>query len=114
MACFIRLSLRESLVRSAAILVAGLAVLSGARAADAPLTFEETLRLAAGQSRQLAAQDAAISAASEISAAASRFPDPVLRLGVDNLPLDGPDRYSTTADFMTMRRIGVMQEFTRE
>jgi len=119
MVCCIRLSPRESLVRSAAAFFASFAVLSGAFAADAPLTsapltFEETLRLAAGQSPQLAAQDAAISAASEMSAAASRFPDPVLRLGVDNLPVDGPDRYSTTADFMTMRRIGVMQEFTRE
>lgn len=114
MVCCIRLSPRESLVRSAAILVAGLAALSAAHAADAPLTFEDTLRLAAGQSRQLAAQDSAISAASEMSAAASRLPDPVLRLGIDNLPVDGPDRFSVTSDFMTMRRIGVMQEITGE
>ncbi len=114
MVCCVRLSPRESLVRSTAAFFAGFAVLSGAFAADAPLTFEDTLRLAASQSYQLAAQDAAISAASEMSVAAGRFPDPVLRLGVDNLPVDGPDRYSTTGDFMTMRRIGVMQEFTRE
>jgi hypothetical protein len=37
-------------IRSAAVFLAGFAVLSGAFAADAPLTFEETLRLAAGQS----------------------------------------------------------------
>jgi outer membrane protein TolC len=41
------------------------------------------------------------------------LPDPVLRLGVDNVPIEGDDRFSLTRDFMTMRRIGVMQEFTR-
>jgi outer membrane protein TolC len=101
-------------IRSAAAFFAGFAVLSGAFAADAPLTFEETLRLAAGQSRQLAAQDAAVSAAREMSVSAGQLPDPVLRFGMDNLPVNGPDRFSTTADFMTMRRIGVMQELTRE
>ncbi|MGB5081878.1 MAG: TolC family protein [Burkholderiales bacterium] len=85
-----------------------------AQAADAPLTFAEAVRLAGIQSRQLAAQDAAVSAAREMSVSAGRLPDPVLRFGVDNLPVNGPDRFSTTADFMTMRRIGVMQEFTRE
>jgi outer membrane protein TolC len=37
----------------------------------------------------------------------------VLKLGLDNVPADGPDRFSVARDFMTMRRIGVMQEITR-
>jgi outer membrane protein TolC len=37
----------------------------------------------------------------------------VLKLGIENLPIDGPDQFSLTRDFMTMSRIGVMQEFTR-
>jgi outer membrane protein TolC len=82
-------------------------------AAGAPLAFPEALRLAQDQSRQLAAQDAAVSAAREMSVSAGQWPDPVLRLGIDNLPVDGPDRYSVTQDFMTMRRIGVMQEIPR-
>src|SRR5258708_20756210 len=77
-----------------------------------PLTLAETLKLAASQSRQLAAQDAAVAAARQMSVSAGQLPDPVLRLGVDNLPVNGPDPFSTTADFMTMRRVGVMQEFT--
>jgi len=32
---------------------------------------------------------------------------------IDNLPINGPDQFSLTRDFMTMSRIGVMQEFTR-
>ena len=79
-----------------------------------PLTLAETLKLAANLSRQLAAQDAAVAAAREMSVSARQLPDPVLRFGLDNLPVNGPDRFSTTDDFMTMRRVGVMQEFTRE
>jgi outer membrane protein TolC len=37
----------------------------------------------------------------------------VLKLGIDNLPVTGPDQFSTTRDFMTMRRIGIVQEITR-
>lgn len=85
-----------------------------ASAADGLLTLAEAVRIAAGQSRQLAAQDAAITAAREMSVSAGQLPDPVLRLGVENLPVDGADRFSATRDFMTMRRIGVTQEFTRE
>ena len=45
--------------------------------------------------------------------AAGQLPDPVLRLGIDNLPIEGPDQFNLTRDFMTMSRVGVMQEFTR-
>jgi outer membrane protein TolC len=38
------------------------------------------------------------------------LPDPRLLVGVDNLPVTGPDRYSLTRDPGTMQRIGVMQE----
>jgi outer membrane protein TolC len=113
MHCFTQLSPREGLWRYATVLAAGLCVAFAARAADAPLTLQETLRLAARESRQLAAQDAAVAAAGEMSVSAGQLPDPVLRLGIDNLPVTGDDRFSTTADFMTMRRIGVMQELTR-
>lgn len=40
-------------------------------------------------------------------------PDPVLKASLTNMPVDGPDRFSLTRDFMTMRSIGLMQEFTR-
>jgi outer membrane protein TolC len=74
------------------------------------LTLHEAQQLALGQSRKLAAQDAAISASREMAVAAAQLPDPVLKAGIDNLPVSGPDQFSVSADFMTMRRIGVMQE----
>jgi outer membrane protein TolC len=48
-----------------------------------------------------------------MAVAAGQLPDPTLKFGIDNLPVTGPDRFSLTRDFMTMRRIGVMQELTR-
>ncbi len=77
------------------------------------LSLAEAQRIAVERSRQLAAQDASIASSREMAAAAGQLPDPVLRLGIDNVPADGTDRYSIARDFMTMRRIGVMQEFTR-
>ena len=78
------------------------------------LTLAQAQRIAVERSRQVSAQDASITAAREMAVAAGQLPDPVLKLGIDNLPVDGPDRFSIARDFMTMRRIGVMQEFTRD
>ena len=96
------------------VAVAALMVAMGSPswAAD-PLTLVEAQRIAVGRSRQLLAQDALAVAAREQAVAAGQLPDPVLKLGIDNLPADGPDRGSLTRDFMTMRRIGIMQEIPR-
>lgn len=82
--------------------------------AQDPLGFEQAIRLAETRSRQLGAQTSAAAAARAMAAAAAQRPDPTLKLGVNNLPVDGPDRFSLTRDFMTMQSVGVMQEFTRE
>ena len=82
--------------------------------AQAQLSLPDVQRRAVERSRQVAAQDAAVTASREMAVAAAQLPDPVLKLGVDNLPVNGADRFSLTRDFMTMRRIGLMQELTRE
>ena len=78
-----------------------------------PLALAEALRLAVERSPLLRAQRLLAVAAGEQAVAAGQLPDPVLRLGIDNLPVDGPDRGSVSRDFMTMRRIGIMQELPR-
>lgn len=93
--------------------VAALVSIRPASAAEAPLTLAEAQRQAVAHSRQLPAKDFAASAARESAIAAAQLPDPVLKIGVDNLPVTGPDRFSLSNDFMTMRRVGVMQEITR-
>lgn len=86
------------------------ALCSAALAVEAPLTLREATRLAVERSRLVAAKDFAAQASKEMAVAAARLPDPVLKIGLDNLPIDGPDQFSTTRDFMTQRRIGVMQD----
>jgi outer membrane protein TolC len=49
-----------------------------------------------------------------MATAAGQRPDPILKAGINNLPINGPDRFSLTNDFMTMRSVGVSQEFTRD
>jgi outer membrane protein TolC len=75
-----------------------------------PLAFDEALRSAEQRSARLVAQEAAVGAASEQASRASELPDPKLRLGLDNVPVSGPDAFSQTRDFMTMRRIGYAQD----
>jgi outer membrane protein TolC len=90
-----------------------LAACAGHAGAADVLGFEQALRLAEERSRQLPAQDAATTAAREMAVAARQLPDPTLKAGINNLPVTGPDQFSLTRDFMTMRSVGVMQEFTR-
>ncbi len=99
-----------SIARAALLLACCLASVAGA----APLSFDEALRLAEARSPRLVAQQAGIDAAADLEISAGRLPDPKLLLGVDNFPVTGPDRGSFTADFMTMRKIGLMQTFPSE
>ena len=99
--------------RTGCILAMVLSSLSHAAGPVSSLSFDEALRLAQERSRQLAAQDAAASAARQMAVAAGQRPDPTLKAGINNLPIDGPDQFSLSRDFMTMRSIALMQEFTR-
>jgi len=80
-------------------------------AAGAPLSFESALDLAVQRSESARAGRAGQLSATERALAAGRLPDPTLGVGVDNLPVTGPDRFSTTRESMTMKRIGISQEW---
>ena len=82
--------------------------------AQPTLTLERAQSLAMQKSAQLVAHDAAGKAAREMAVAAGQLPDPILKIGINNLPINGEDRLSLSKDFMTMRSVGVMQELTRE
>lgn len=83
-----------------------------AQNSEAPLTLQAAVEAATSKSALLAADRSQTQAAREMAVAAGQLPDPVLKLGLTNLPIDGPDRYTIGRDFMTMRSVGVMQEFT--
>jgi outer membrane protein TolC len=91
----------------------GTSALQPVRGAEV-LTLQRALQLAQARSQQLVASQAAASAAREMAGAAGERPDPVLKAGLSNVPVNGPDRFSLTSDFMTMRSIALMQELTHK
>jgi outer membrane protein TolC len=82
-------------------------------ASEPPLSLAEALKIAVGRSQQIVSQRAMVDAAREMSVSGGELPDPKLKLGVENVPTDGTDAWSLTRDFMTMSKIGIMQEFPR-
>ncbi len=87
--------------------------LAGPAGAD-PLTFDNALALAVREAPVLRAEAAQVDAARQAAIPAGALPDPRMALGVDNVPIEGPDSYSLSSDPMTMTRIGLMQEFPNE
>lgn len=79
--------------------------------APAGLSFEEAVRLAVERAPTLEASQSQTLAAREEAVRAAALPDPKLTVGIDNWPVTGADAFDLRADDMTMKRIGVMQEF---
>jgi outer membrane protein, heavy metal efflux system len=95
------------LIGAAALAAALLPIAAG----SASLSLESALDLAVQRSEAAHAGRAGQLSAAETARSAGRLPDPTLNVGVENLPVTGPDRLSTTRDSMTMKRIGISQEW---
>ncbi len=104
-----------------ACFAAGLALCASAHAQTPPtytaaaspadgLSFAEATRIALERAPALAARQADLDGAQSASQSADAPPDPRLLVGIDNLPISGPERFSTTREAMTMKRLGWMQE----
>ena len=91
--------------------VALTAALLPALAQAAPLTLEQALDLAVQRSESARSARAGALSAAESARAAGQLPDPTLQAGLDNLPVTGGGAFRTTSDSMTMKRIGVSQEW---
>ncbi|KVR30577.1 transporter [Burkholderia ubonensis] len=92
-------------------LVAALLVAGAAHAQQAPFTLDAALQAATDRSSSMQAAQASVRASSEAAVKAGQLPDPMLKAGIDNLPVNGPQRFTIGQDFMTMRRIGIEQEW---
>ncbi len=77
------------------------------------LSLEEAVALATSRAANAETSRGSVESAVQMAVAAGQLPDPVLKLGLDNVPVTGPDQFSLTRDFMTQRSISVAQEFTR-
>ena len=97
----------STLLRAAALAAALLPALAVAE----PLSLDQALSLAVQRSEAARAGRSAALSANESALAAGQLPDPMLRAGIENLPVTGVDRFSTTRDSMTMKRIGISQEW---
>lgn len=84
---------------------------SVASAATPSLDFTTALTVAASNAPGLRARGAEVTAAREETFRAGALPDPQLIVGIDNLPITGANTLDPSADFMTMKKIGLMQEF---
>ncbi|KVK81544.1 transporter [Burkholderia ubonensis] len=92
-------------------LVAALFVAGVAHAQQASFTLDAALQAATDRSSSMQAAQASVRASSEAAVKAGQLPDPMLKAGIDNLPVNGPQRFTIGQDFMTMRRIGIEQEW---
>jgi outer membrane protein TolC len=90
-----------------------LLVSSTVYADESPLTLAEAQRVAVLRSTQLEASELGVTASKALAIAAGERPDPVAKIGLENLPINGPERFSLQRDFMTMRSMGIMQQITR-
>ena len=79
-----------------------------------PLSLEEALRVGEAQSPRLAAQRQAVVSAEQQTGRAAELPDPKLRFGIENLPINGPDQFRYDREPMTQRVVGVAQEFPNQ
>lgn len=79
-------------------------------AAAQPLSLQEATVRALEQAPLLEAREGAVTAATEEAARAGALPDPMLMLGIENLPVTGSKAFDFGADDMTMKRVGLRQE----
>jgi cobalt-zinc-cadmium efflux system outer membrane protein len=74
-----------------------------------PLGLVEAMRVAEQRSQALQSQQSRSDAARQRAVAAGQRPDPVLRLGLDNVPVQGGTSQRLTREPTTARSIGIAQ-----
>lgn len=102
---------RRCSFRSWATLVLALSFVAAPAWSAAPIAFDDAVRLAVERAPALQARRSQTEAAREDAVRAAALPDPKLTLGLANIPITGTDAFDLRADDMTMKQVGVMQEF---
>jgi len=102
---------RRASARAFALAALALFVSAAAQAQETPLTLDAALQSATDRSASMQAAQSSVRASSQTAVSAGLLPDPTLKAGVDNLPINGSQRFTIGQDFMTQRRIGIEQEW---
>lgn len=93
-------------------LLVAISVMPGwALAAPDEISLAEAVQRAVERAPLLDARRAQVEAAQQETHRAGALPDPMLMVGIDNLPVTGMDAFNTRVDDMTMKKIGLRQEF---
>lgn len=77
----------------------------------AAYTLEAALESAATRNTAIQAAQASVDASSQSVVGAGQLPNPKLMAGIDTLPINGDQAYTIGQNILTMRRIGVEQEW---
>jgi outer membrane protein TolC len=104
-------SCRRASLRAHSLFAALILASVSAYAQEAPVTLDAALQAATDRSAAMGAAQASVRASSEAAVRAGQLPDPMLKAGIDNLPVTGQQKFTIGQDFMTMRRIGIEQEW---
>ncbi|ASL45225.1 Cobalt-zinc-cadmium resistance protein CzcC [Burkholderia sp. AD24] len=103
---------RRASARSWAVFIAfGLLAGRAANAQDTGLTLDEALQIATSRSASIQAAQASVRGSSDVVVKAGQLPNPTLNLGVQELPVSGPNAYTIGQDNFTMLGVGVQQEW---
>ncbi|QOV65275.1 TolC family protein [Kosakonia pseudosacchari] len=76
-----------------------------------PLTLTQTLAAAERYSAELSANRNEAQALDAMADSARQLPDPKLKFGIENVPVQGNNDHRLTREGMTMQRIGIMQQY---
>ncbi|KGQ11259.1 hypothetical protein BBAD15_g3002 [Beauveria bassiana D1-5] len=88
------------------------ASVSAAQAAE--LSLQQTLLAAEHYSAALSANRNQSDALNAMADSARQLPDPKLKFGIENVPVQGSNNHRFSRDGMTMQRIGIMQDYVSE
>ncbi|WP_086871499.1 TolC family protein [Kosakonia pseudosacchari] len=75
------------------------------------LTLTQTLAAAERYSAELSANRNEAQALDAMADSARQLPDPKLKFGIENVPVQGNNDHRLTREGMTMQRIGIMQQY---
>jgi outer membrane protein TolC len=85
---------------------------SAAQAAE--FSLQQTLSAAEHYSAELSANRNQSDALNSMADSARELPDPKLKFGIENVPVQGNSSHRLTREGMTMQRIGIMQDYVSQ
>ncbi|WP_414449825.1 TolC family protein [Burkholderia sp. 22PA0099] len=102
---------RGGLRLRALVLALSLAHGPTAHAQATPLTFDAALESASARNSAISAAQSSVDASAQAVVGAGQLPNPNLTAGIDTLPINGDQAYTIGQNILTMRRIGIEQEW---